>query len=146
MLGYPTYTAPGEEDWTWYQHLAYGIPGVGPSIQYLDTGHRGSFVPLDYTSWLTTYFWATAPLGVMALKGMSAYEIGGTLHKTGTILRFAGSPAGVATAAVVLPLAAHTHTMTSDPPHEYESNPTSWWRGIAQAIGAGGFSVGGYQY
>jgi hypothetical protein len=118
------------------------------------------FVPTDLEGWL--YFdikvaILVAPTMVqtawiMATTGVSfqtaAYMATDTkawwwaLKKMQTYGKFARSPALVVGAAG---LYAHQHTMSSPPPTvalRSEPGQASWWRAVAQSIGAGGFGVG----
>lgn len=126
-----------------------------------------SFIP---TNWLdpsleNLFYWevkASISLGPLAARTLWMMRAGMTFEAAGYaatqnsyfMYRVFSKGRTIATVATAPPLligatalAAHHYTMTSPPPTSAlrsEPGQTSWWRAVAQSIGAGGFGTGSW--
>ena len=84
-----------------------------------------------------------AARGYAATNSYGAYKI---VRDASRFVKAASTGPG---AVALTAAAAHHYVMSNPPPTEAlasEPGQTSWWRAVAQSIGAGGFGAGGFEY
>ena len=117
------------------------IPRDLEGLLYFDIKAAMLVLPtMGRTAWIMATTGASFETAAFAATDtIGWYRFMSKLRTTGRII---SSPVAM---VALSGLAAHHHTMTSPPPTEAlrsEPGQASWWRAVAQSIGAGGIGVG----